>query len=102
MSLLGSIMGMNVYSNQNLGSGQMGMAQQNAYQSPSQSMLAQQQMAYTNALSQGWANLVKNQHKYMINGRTMNFDDFVNELCPDPEDPMRTFLTLKYQGMESK
>ena len=60
------------------------MGQQNA-------MLAQQ---YNQAL------MAQNQHQWMINGRTMTFDDFLDEICPDQDDPHRTWLTLKYQGIK--
>lgn len=36
------------------------------------------------------------QHKFMIDGRTMTFDQFLDEVAPEP-GAMRTFLTLKYQ-----
>lgn len=80
---------------------QLGLAAQaNAMQNQGfgQAQLAQQ---YTQAQMQAMSlGLARQQHKYMINGRTMNFDQFLNELCPDADDPMRTFLTLKYKGME--
>lgn len=74
----------------------------NQYSSPYQQYNAQQQMAYNNALSQGWASLVKNQHKYMINGRTMAWEEWLNELAPGEDNPMRSFLTLKYKGIEKQ
>ena len=36
------------------------------------------------------------QHKFMIDGRTMTFEQFLDEVAPEP-GAMRTFLTLKYQ-----
>jgi len=42
------------------------------------------------------AALQKHQHKFMIDGRTMTFDQFLDEVAPEP-GAMRTFLTLKYQ-----
>ena len=36
------------------------------------------------------------QHRFMIDGRTMTFDQFLDEVAPEP-GAMRTFLTLKYQ-----
>jgi len=53
-------------------------------------MLAQQQAAFNAAMS-------ARQHQYMINGRTMTFDDFLDEVAPGDDNPMRTFLTLKYK-----
>ena len=45
------------------------------------------------------AALQKNQHRYMINCRTMTWDQFLDELAPGDDNPMRSFLTLKYKGM---
>ena len=53
-------------------------------------MLAQQQAAYNSALS-------ARQHRFMIDGRTMSFDDFLDEIAPGDDNPMRTFLILKYK-----
>lgn len=66
--------------------------QQNQLASPQhqQAMLAQQQAAYNSMLNQ-------RQHRYMINGRTMTFEQWLDELAPGEDNPMRTFLTLKYQ-----
>ena len=36
------------------------------------------------------------QHRFMIDGRTMTFEQFLDEVAPEP-GAMRTFLTLKYQ-----
>lgn len=58
---------------------------------------AQQQLQYNQALM---ARMAQQQHRWMINGVTMNFDEFLDTICPEPEDPMRSFLTLKYKGME--
>jgi hypothetical protein len=103
--MFNSLFGFPVHINPNL-SGQSlqmssGMAAQNAYnQNQAMSgqhaanMLAQQQAAYSAAqLGQ----LGQLQHRYMIDGRSMNFDQFLEELCPDPDDPMRSFLILKYK-----
>ena len=54
----------------------------------------QQQM-----LGQYNAVLEKKQHRYMINGKTMTWDEFLDELAPGDDNPMRSFLTLKYKGM---
>jgi hypothetical protein len=37
------------------------------------------------------------QHRFMIDGRTMTFEQFLDEVAPEPS-VMRTFLTLKYSG----
>lgn len=37
------------------------------------------------------------QHRFMLDGRTMTFEEFLDEVAPGNENPMRTFLTLKYQ-----
>jgi hypothetical protein len=42
--------------------------------------------------------LKQHQHGFMIDGRTMTFRDFLDELAPGDDNPMRTFLTLKYGG----
>lgn len=41
--------------------------------------------------------MAQQQHRYMINGRTMSFSDWVDELAPGEDNPMRTFLILKYK-----
>ena len=53
-------------------------------------MLAQQQAAFNAAMT-------AQQHQWMINGRTMTFDDFLDEVAPGDDNPMRTFLILKYK-----
>jgi len=98
--MFGSVFGMNssmLGNTQNATQGLGGLA--NQYSSQYNTYKAQQTQAalWNQAMSQGMA---RQQHKYMINGRTMHFDEFLNELCPDKDDPMRTFLTLKYKGME--
>lgn len=42
--------------------------------------------------------LRQNQHTWMIDGRTMTFRDFLDEIAPGDDNPQRTFLTLKYGG----
>jgi len=58
--------------------------------------MAQQQ--YNLALGQ----YAQSQQKpeWMIAGVGMSFEKFVDTLCPDPEDPMRTLLILKYSGIK--
>ncbi len=53
-------------------------------------MYAQQQQAYNHALA-------RNQQQWMINGQRMTFDEFLNEVAPGDDNPMRTFLILKYK-----
>lgn len=57
---------------------------------------AQQTQAalWNQAMSQG---LARQQHQWMINGVTMTFDQFLDELAPGEDNPMRTFLILKYK-----
>ena len=40
----------------------------------------------------------KNQHRWMINGRTMTWQQFLDEMAPGDDNPQRTFLMLKYGG----
>jgi hypothetical protein len=73
-----------------------------AYQQYAQNQLAgqysqqQAQQLYNSALSQ---QLGRYRQEWMIAGKAMDFTEFVDTLCPDPEDPMRTLLILKYSGM---
>lgn len=53
-------------------------------------MYAQQQQAYNHALA-------RNQQQWMINGIRMTFDEFLDEVAPGDDNPMRTFLILKYK-----
>jgi len=106
MNLLGSLLGMNVYSTANpaghanssgaqqamKGTSPQNAAQYNAYAQQA----GQYSQAQMQAMQLGLARH-KQQHKYMINGRTMDFKQFLDELCPDADDPMRTFLILKYK-----
>jgi uncharacterized protein with von Willebrand factor type A (vWA) domain len=57
-------------------------------------MLAQQQAAF-NAAQLG--KLGQLQHRFMIDGRSMTFDDFLDEVAPGDDNPQRTFLILKYK-----
>jgi hypothetical protein len=43
------------------------------------------------------AAMEENRHQFMLDGRTMTFREFLDEVAPDQDSPMRTFLTLKYQ-----
>lgn len=61
---------------------------------------AQQQAAqYNQALMNS---LMQQRTEWMIAGVPMTFDEFLNTLCPDADDPMRSFLTLKYAGRKTK
>ncbi len=82
-----------------------GTALQNAYNQNQQTspqhranMAAQQQALY-NQYSQGMFNQMAadRKHRYMINGRTMTWEEFLDELAPGEDNPMRTFLILKYK-----
>lgn len=66
----------------------------------SQGMLAQQTAAWNAAVSKLGQPMQSAQHRYMINGKTMTFDQFLDELCPESDDPMRTFLILKYKDTQ--
>lgn len=76
-----------------------GLANQALNQQHNQYNASQAQAAqYNQILMQ--SHMARQQHKYMINGKTMNFEQFLDELCPDPDSAMRTFLILKYKGTE--
>jgi hypothetical protein len=102
-TLLGSLFGTQP-SNQGQWPGQglanqQGMAQQNLsqqYQSQSYQNAAAQQ--YTQALIGGLMN--QPRAEWMINGQILTFEQFVDTLCPDQDDPMRTLLILKYKGVK--
>ena len=53
-------------------------------------MYAQQQQMYNDALS-------ARQTSWMINGVRMTFEQFLDEIAPGDDNPMRTFLILKYK-----
>lgn len=65
---------------------------------PAQQWHAQQQMQYNQALMA--QQMQTRQHQWMINGKTMDFTEFLDTICPEEDDPMRTFLTLKYKGVK--
>ena len=44
--------------------------------------------------------LGQHQKKFMLNGRLMTFAEFLDEIAPGEDNSLRTFLTLKYQGLE--
>ena len=69
---------------------------QQASNSHSASWLAQQQAVQYNQARMQNA-IMQKQHRYMINGRTMTFEDWLDELAPGEDNPMRTFLILKYK-----
>lgn len=53
--------------------------------------MAQQQMAQYNAA------MMRNQQQWMVNGIRMDFTEFLDEIAPGEDNPMRTFLILKYK-----
>lgn len=59
----------------------------------------QQQMMYNQQLQMAYG-LARQKHEWMVNGVTMTFDEFLDTICPDQDDPQRTFLTLKYKGVK--
>lgn len=86
------------------------------YANAAQPMLSQLQGLANSALNQRYNNyqaqqaqaahynqilmqsqMAQQQHRYMINGRTMTWDEFLDELAPGDDNPMRTFLILKYK-----
>ena len=44
--------------------------------------------------------LSQRQHRYQIDGVSMDLKQFVETLCPDPDDPWRSHLLLKYAGRD--
>jgi len=42
------------------------------------------------------AAMEENRHRFMLDGRSMTFAEFLDEVAPGMDNPMRTFLTLKY------
>ena len=54
-------------------------------------------MATNHSIYQTMRPLEAHQHGWMINGVTMTWADFLDELAPGLDNPLRTFLTLKYQ-----
>ena len=74
------------------------MLGQNWYQ---QASAAQQQHHQAALQNQQWQAMqqamTRHKKEWMIDGQAMSFEEFVDTLCPDPEDPMRSFLILKYK-----
>ena len=97
-SLLSGLLGPQTYSALT-GAGLQNAYNQNQQASNSHSAnmnLAQQQAAqYNQILMQ--SQMAQQQHHWMINGRTMTFDQWLDELAPGEDNPMRTFLILKYK-----
>ena len=71
-----------------------------AQQQMSQAQAAQQQQMMYNQQLQMAYGLARQKHEWMVNGVTMTFDDFLDTICPDRDDPHRTFLMLKYKGIK--
>ena len=95
-----SMLGQAILGNaQNATQGSGGLA--NQYSSPYQQNIHNQQALY-NQYAQGMFNQMAADRKenWMINGKRMSFEQFLDELFPDPDDAMRTFLTLKYKGRD--
>lgn len=103
--MFNSLFGFPINVNPNMSAGQIAMNNNaSQYQNNgmanaghSQTMLAQQAAAWNAAVSGLGQSMQSAQHRYMINGKTMTFDQFLDELCPESDDPMRTFLILKYK-----
>ena len=49
-----------------------------------------QQSAYNQALRQ-------RQHEWTVNGVSMTFQQFLDEIAPGDDNPLRSFLILKYK-----
>lgn len=93
-------------------SGPGGAIGQSAYYNQNQSMstahsatMAAQQNQAANQLYQAQVGMLSgqlyaHQHTWMVNGKTMTFEQFLDEICPDPDDAMRTLLILKYRGVK--
>lgn len=92
-------------------SGPSGAIGQSAYYNQNQSMstahsaaMAAQQNQAANQMYQSQiaqlGQLSAHQHTWMVNGKTMTFEQFLDEICPDPDDSMRTLLILKYRGVK--
>jgi len=98
MYLKGNEMSMPGYANaaQPMLSQLQGLANQAFNQQYNQYQASQTQAAlYNQILMQ--SQMARQQHRYMINGRTMSFDQWLDELAPGEDNPMRTFLILKYK-----
>lgn len=85
-----SIMGMAASSYDPALAQQRAAQQQGMSQAQQQNLLAQQYNAALSARQQQW----------MVNGKSMDFAEFLDTICPDKDDPQRTFLTLKYKGVK--
>lgn len=84
---------------QNAVQGHGGLA--NQYSSPLHNQHLQHQATqYNQALMQNM--MGQQQHRYMINGRTMTFDQWLDELAPGEDNSLRSFLILKYRGRNEK
>lgn len=71
-----------------------------AQQCMSQSQAAQQQQMMYNQQLQMAYGLARQKHEWMVNGQTMCFEDFLDTICPDQDDPHRTYLIMKYKGVK--
>jgi hypothetical protein len=91
-ALYNSLMGQNAYAtltgayNQN----------QQASNAHSAHMLGQQQAVQFNQILMQ-SQMAQQQHHWMINGRTMTFEAWLDELAPGEDNALRTFLILKYK-----
>ena len=104
--MFNSIFGFPVHTNSSMSGQNMAMTSgsglQNAYNqnqmasnAHSAVMAQQQAVQYNQMLMQSM--MAQQQHHWMINGRTMTFDQWLDELAPGEDNPMRTFLILKYK-----
>ena len=83
------------------GAPQPGQAMSQAWNNSYAQQYAQQSQQYSQAqmmaMQQGMS---QRQHRYQIDGVSMDLKQFVETLCPDPEDPWRSHLLLKYAGRD--
>jgi hypothetical protein len=73
----------------------------NQYAAQGQQQSQQVQWAAMAAQSAMSGLLMQKEKNYMINGVLMTFEQFLDEVAPGDDNAMRTFLTLKYSGLES-
>lgn len=77
-----------------------GIANNPSQQQMNQAQAAQQQQMMYNQQLQMAYGLARQKSEWMVNGQTMNFDEFLDTICPDADDPHRTYLIMKYKGVK--
>ncbi len=86
-------------SSSNLANSQLAYNQNQAASGQHAANMSAQQQAMYNQYAQGMFNQVAadRQHRWMIDGRTMTWDEWLDELAPGEDNSLRTFLILKYK-----